>query len=240
MSPNIITMASGIDVEKVQHWGSDQMVCQAARVSAARDHVVSDPERDRKLIKLLLAEGHHVPFEHCGITFRIEAPIFVIRHLVKHRIASMSELSGRYAVMKPKFYTPSTYRPLTQEGNPMEYNIYAGGGDQDKSHYIRKQRVELFQKIWDEYIEQVNELGVPREVAREILPLAMYSSVYFTINLRSLFNLLQLRTARQMGDEDSTPQLETAMMARKMEDIFANHFPMTYDAFVGAYGQPSE
>ena len=41
------------------------------------------------------------------------------------------------------------------------------------------------------------EAGIAREVARVVLPLTIYSSMYVTVNARSLMNFLSLRTKRE-------------------------------------------
>jgi thymidylate synthase (FAD) len=73
--------------------------------------------------------------------------------------------------------------------------------------------------------------GVAREVARIVLPLNIYSSMYVTVNARSLMNFLSLRTKREGTHFPSFPQREIEMCAEKMEDIWAELMPLTYAAF---------
>ena len=75
------------------------------------------------------------------------------------------------------------------------------------------------------------EAGVAREVARIVLPLTIYSSMYVTMNARSLMNFLSLRTAREDAHFPSFPQREIEMCAEKMEEIWAGLMPLTHAAF---------
>ena len=77
------------------------------------------------------------------------------------------------------------------------------------------------------------EAGVAREVARIVLPLTIYSSMYVTMNARSLMNFLSLRTKREGSHFPSFPQREIEMCAEKMEEHFAELMPLTYAAFNG-------
>jgi len=73
--------------------------------------------------------------------------------------------------------------------------------------------------------------GVAREVARAVLPVTLYSSMYVTMNARALMNFLSLRTSREGSHFPSYPQREIEMVAEKMEAEFAKLMPITYGAF---------
>ena len=75
------------------------------------------------------------------------------------------------------------------------------------------------------------EKGVAREVARAVLPVSIYSSMYVTINARSLMNFLSLRTTREGTHFPSFPQREIEMVAEKMEELWAEKMPVTYECF---------
>ena len=75
------------------------------------------------------------------------------------------------------------------------------------------------------------DAGVAREVARIVLPLNTYSSMYVTMNARSLMNFLSLRTKVEGSHFPSFPQREIEMCAEKMEDLWATLMPMTHSAF---------
>ena len=63
--------------------GTDLSVVNAARVSYSKEKLEFDG-KDEKLIKYLAEHEHWSPFAHASMQFRIKAPIFVARQLVKH------------------------------------------------------------------------------------------------------------------------------------------------------------
>ena len=73
--------------------------------------------------------------------------------------------------------------------------------------------------------------GVAREVARIVLPLTIYSSMYVTVNARSLMNFLSLRTKRDDAHFPSFPQREIEMCAEQMETAWQGLMPLTHAAF---------
>jgi thymidylate synthase (FAD) len=75
------------------------------------------------------------------------------------------------------------------------------------------------------------EAGVAREVARIVLPVNIYSSMYVTMNSRALMNFLSLRTKREGTHFPSFPQREIEMCAEKMEDAWAKLMPLSYESF---------
>ena len=75
------------------------------------------------------------------------------------------------------------------------------------------------------------DAGVAREVARVVLPVSTYSSMYVSMNARALMNFLSLRTAREGSYFPSYPQRELEMVAELMEAEFAKLMPLTYAAF---------
>ena len=83
---------------------------------------------------------------------------------------------------------------------------------------------------YESYVKML-EAGVAREVARVVLPVATYSSMYVTMNARALMNFLSLRTSREGSHFPSYPQREIEMVAEKMEAEFAKLMPLTYGAF---------
>ena len=81
------------------------------------------------------------------------------------------------------------------------------------------------------YYQDIISEGVAREVARAVLPVNTYSSMFVTMNARSLMNFLSLRTTREGTAFPSYPQREIEMVAELMEEIFAEKMPVTYATF---------
>ena len=223
---SVVTFRSDMTVDLIQQMGDDSSVVRAARVSSGS--VSLSGEKDKGLINYLMRDRHGSPFEHNAFTFYIEAPIFVFREFQRHRIASYNEESGRYKQLEPVFYVPSEERKLLQVGKPGAYTFEPGNEHQT---YITNRLIS--EGSVDAYgaYEHLLEEGVAREVARMLLPLNIYSSMYVTINARSLMNFLSLRSEEQ-GTYPSFPQHEIAMVANKMEQFFSGFMPITYKAFI--------
>ena len=99
-----------MEVTLVDKMGTDLSVVNAARVSYAKTKEVFD-DKDEKLIKYLAEHEHWSPFAHASLQFRIKAPVFVARQLVKHQVGLVwNEVSRRYVDDAPEFFTPSSWR----------------------------------------------------------------------------------------------------------------------------------
>jgi thymidylate synthase (FAD) len=225
-----IKFRTDMTVELVDSMASDASVAMAARVStiSGSHDAVADPDKDSGLINYLMRDRHGSPFEHNSFTFYIEAPIFVFREFMRHRIASYNEESGRYKELKPVFYVPHTERPLVQVGKPGAYTFEQGDYAQ-----VMMVQAQIMRTNDDAYLsyKRMLKAGIAREVARMVLPVNIYSSMYVTMNARSLMNFLSLRSLNQ-GTYPSFPQEEIAMVADEMEAIFAEVMPITHGYFV--------
>ena len=116
-------MVSGVNtlkVDLIDKMGSDLSVVNAARVSFAKKSNWDDipfaegnvlKDSDARLIKYLAKHNHWSPFAHASLQFRVKAPIFVARQLVKHQVGLVwNEISRRYVDSEPEFYVPKVWR----------------------------------------------------------------------------------------------------------------------------------
>ena len=228
-----VEFRSDVTVQLVRSSANDSDVLFAARVSTQGEQSLEGSaadatDRDKGLINYLMRDRHGSPFEHNSLTFYVQAPIFVFREFQRHRIASYNEESGRYKELSPVFYVPGPDRNLIQIGKTGSYDFIPGTAEQtalveQESRSASIQAYEAYQRML--------EAGVAREVARIILPLNIYSSMYVTMNARALMNFLSLRTKREGTHFPSFPQREIEMCAEKMEDFWAELMPYTYAAF---------
>jgi thymidylate synthase (FAD) len=223
---------SDVTVELVKHNASDRDVLWAARVSTAGEQSLEeldkDPERSKGLINYLMRDRHGSPFEHNSMTFFISAPIFVFREFHRHRVWSYNEESGRYRQLEPVFYVPGGDRKLVQEGRPGKYVFVPGSDEQHK--LVTESMEQSYRQSYAAYQEML-AAGVAREVARAVLPVGLFSSMYATCNARALMHFLSLRTTNDAATTPSFPQREIEMVAEKMEAAWAELMPLTYAAF---------
>lgn len=226
-----IEFRSDVTVELMKHNASDFDVIWAARVSTQGARIGSETLADRRsgLINYLMRDRHGSPFEHNSMTFLISAPIFVFREFMRHRVGwSYNEESGRYRELDPVFYVPDADRKLVQVGKPGAYTFEHGTPDQLEGV---TNTLEVGYKIAYAYYQSMVADGVAREVARSILPVGIYSSMYATCNARSLMHFLGLRTQHELAKVPSFPQREIEMVGEKMEAEWAKLMPITYEAF---------
>jgi len=230
-----IRFRSDVTVELVRSSAHDSDVLFAARVStqgeqtleAAQDSDI-DTSRSKGLINYLMRDRHGSPFEHNSMTFYVQAPIFVFREFMRHRIASYNEESGRYRELNPVFYVPGPDRNLVQVGKAGAYDFLPGSAEQTE---LAVSEAKAQATAAYESYQRMLDAGIAREVARIVLPLSIYSSMYVTMNARSLMNFLSLRTKREGTHFPSFPQREIEMAAEQMESFWADLMPLTYAAF---------
>ena len=223
-------------VELIRSSASDADVLFAARVSTQGEQTLEGAQardtevgaRDKGLINYLMRDRHGSPFEHTSLTFYVQAPIFVFREFMRHRIASYNEESGRYRELRPVFYVPGEDRKLIQVGKPGAYEFEDGTAEQ--TALVVQETMAVTRAAYESY-QRMLEAGVAREVARIVLPVNIYSSMYVTMNSRALMNFLSLRTKREGTHFPSFPQREIEMVAEKMEDFWAKTMPLTYESF---------
>ncbi len=205
-------------VELVSVMGDDLTVVRSARVSTGSGS--KGPERDRRLVEYLMRNRHETPFEHVVFTFHVKCPIFVARQWFRHRIASYNEKSGRYSEMSYEFYEPSKVR--IQHPKDRQMSLENNGRVDEVA--VRRMISEVYDHSYDVY-KKLLEMGVAREMARIVLPLALYTEFYWTVNMRSLMNFLSLRA-------DSHAQWEMQRYALAVARFFERCCPWSYEAFL--------
>lgn len=226
-----IQFRSDFDVDLIESCGSDELICKAARVSTLGADSIESTE-SAGLINFLLSNRHGSPFEHGLMMFRISAPIMVWREFMRHRIGfSYNEESGRYKELSPCFYIPPPHRNLVQVGKPGHY-VFVPGEEHDRDA-LHTALEYSYDAAWHSYSKML-EIGIAKEVARLVLPVATYSTAYVTCNPRSMMSFLSLRTKNEDSLFPSYPQWEINEVANKMEEHFSYLFPITHAAFNAA------
>ena len=204
--------------ELVQVCASDLMVVNAARVSFNRESEELG-DKEKGLINFLMKNHHGTPFEHNMFTFRVEAPLFVQREQMRHRIGhSYNEWSGRYAKMDPKFYVPSYVR--TQVGGPYDFEEVNG----DAANVFRIHLEKTYRALYMEY-ERALRQDVAKEQARYFLPVSTYTKYFWTCNARSLMHFVGLRN-------HPNAMFEIAQVAKSAENSLIDHMPETASRYV--------
>ena len=195
----------------------DHAIVEAARVSYGQK--LKTFEEDEKLIKYLLRHSHTSPFEQVRFKFHIKAPIFVQRQWIRHRTASVNEISGRYTNMKGEFYIPDFISSQSNNNKQASESIIT-----DK--HIKDQFDEYMRNSIEQYSKYTNLIrnGVSRETARIGLPLNMYTEFFWNIDLHNLFNFIRLRDS-----PDAQPEIRD--YAVNIKDMIRSLCPISINAF---------
>ncbi len=208
-------------VALVENMGNDLSVVRNARVSYdAEWRAGEDAGKDEKLIHYLVKNGHTSPFESVQFTFDVKAPIFVFRQWHRHRTWSFNEISARYSVLPSEWYVPELDQITTQHSSnkQMRTNEQNENASQINS-IIDNQNSDAYAKY-----EKLIELGTPRELARSILPVGMYSHMFGTIDLHNLMHFLRLRLHEHA-------QYEIRVYAEAMLKLIEPIVPISVAAF---------
>jgi thymidylate synthase (FAD) len=206
----------------IDHMGDDLRIVNSARVSYGKESSFVGPS-EIGLIKYLMKNSHGTPFEMVAFTFKVTTSIAVAREWMRHRIGSFNEISTRYVEMEPNFYYPNREDIRHQVGKPGHYVMETIGSDIG-AHLISTIMEDAYLDAYEKYT-QLLELGVAKELARNVLPLGLTTEFYWTVNLRSLFNFLELRT-------HETALKEIRIEAQQVEDLIKDLVPVAYEAWV--------
>lgn len=201
--------------------GDDLSVVNAARVSFATRRTEMD-DKDVGLIKFLMKNRHGTPFEHNMFRFHVKCPIFVAREWFRHRIGSFNEWSGRYSQLEPDFYVPAAPQVRSQVGKPGSYTFEPVFEEQ--AQRVQRELQMCYNSCYELY-ERLLGQGIAKEVSRLVLPVAIYTQFYWTVNARSLMNFLSLRTAE-------AAMWEIRQYALTIEQRFNEVMPVTAAAFM--------
>lgn len=236
---NVVTYRNWFRADLEEVMGSEKYICRVARVqeplptNSTGFYDGPSYDRDTGLLEMLMRDRHGTPWESAVLRWYIETPIFLNREFFRHRIASYNETSARYRELEPVFYLPPPERPLVQTGKPGAY-AFSEGGPEMHDLVMDTQR-QAYQVAWAAYQRQL-KAGVAKEVARNVLPVSVYSPFYVTMNLRAFFNFLSLRRKTDDTTVPTFPQWEINRLAGLMEDQAIGHFPRAMRLF-NKYGR---
>jgi thymidylate synthase (FAD) len=232
---------SPIMVNIIKHSGDDKTIVDSARVSLASLDEMNDRnvsvsrecnDRDQKLIKYLAEHNHMSPFEHCHMTFWVEAPLYIARQHMRHRTWSYNEVSRRYTSDNIRIYEPEGFRNQAESNrqastdevtDPIVKVIH--GSTQTYMTAASTIVAETNQELMKVY-SALLEAGVCREQARGVLPQSMMTQYYATVNLRNLAAFIKERISIDA-------QYEARELARQMLALAKEHYPLAMQALIG-------
>lgn len=238
-----------MQVDYIDHMGSDLSVVNAARVSFHKesDWVYEDVEevdldsrtitqykkpiglqdRDKKLINFLARNGHWTPFGHTAITVRVKAPVFVRTQCFKHKVGFVeNEVSRRYVKEEPEFFVPAHWRSAPE-------NSKQGSGKETIAELrtARQSVDDVYSKLLDISSQLYNDMidsGVAPEQARMVLPQSMYTQWYWTGSLIAFARFYNLRSKPDA-------QQEIQDVAEMIRPIISELYPVSWKALTNEH-----
>jgi|TARA_B100000768_G_C11278531_1_gene377225 thymidylate synthase (FAD) len=206
-----------MNVELIDTMGTDLTVVNAARVSYSKTKDAFDVVKDEKLIKYLAEHNHWSPFAHASLQFRIKAPIFVARQLVKHQVGlAWNEVSRRYVDFPPELYKPETWR-----GRPK--NSKQGSDGEIKLDQTIEYSMESAMESCLITYNTLLDKGVAPEQARMVLPQSMMTEWYWSGTLYAFSRICNLRCKPDT-------QKETRDVADMINRLCDSKFPRSWKA----------
>lgn len=156
----------------------------------------NDTEKQEAFLRNIMKAGHESVIEHECLTFKIITDRAIANQIVRHRIASYSQLSTRYVdhsnleVILPKGMTET-------EAFQFKYALAV---------------------IEDNYKNLINA-GVHKDIARGLLPQCTATELVMTMNLRELRHFLKLRLDKHAHEG-------IREVAKGIYDIMKERFPV--------------
>ena len=247
-------------LEVIEHWGSDERIVEAARMSTQKGFlgwgpiVTDEPCKaytgcagstcricggdgkhrqpgDEKLLRYLMQNRHETPFEMAGMVIEVQAPIMVFREWHRHRTQSYNEMSARYAPLPAVDYLPTVDRCLTVNGANKQANAVKGAAE-----LTHESALAWLEKLADHYQRSESlyqdglSAGVPKELARLALTFGRYSRMRASANLRNWLAFLTLRS--DVVASGGAAQWEIRQCANAVADLISQNFPRTYELFL--------
>jgi thymidylate synthase (FAD) len=206
-------------VRLIDHMGDDMTIVRSARVSYNAEP--RGDGSDAKLINYLMKNRHTSPFEAVSFLFEVKAPIFVFRQWHRHRTWSFNEVSARYTELPEEFYTPEPDQITTQSTTNKQMRTT----EQHERASTWAQVMAMHNRTSFTMYKSMLEDGVPRELARTVLPLATYSHMFASVDLHNLFGFLRLRLHEHA-------QMEIRVYATAMLELIRPIVPVAVTAFL--------
>jgi len=226
VSPRILPMT-----KSGKKYTCDYKIPESARVSynIADSNTINikkfntTTKKNNNLLSYLMEHRHTSPSEMVVFWFKITAPIYVIRQVVRHRTASINEESARYTKLNRGFHVS----PLRIKD---KLNKQGSREIEDKDKKLHKNNIALHKKnieLCDQILRNYNSLydaGAAGEVIRATLPMGMMSTFVWKMDLHNLLHFIKLRS-------DIHAQKEIRDLSDAILKIITPYVPASIDAF---------
>ncbi|MAQ19390.1 MAG: thymidylate synthase (FAD) [Sandaracinus sp.] len=220
------------DKKLIQYLGRGMTSQELDDIIVELSNTVDQNRIEQLLWKFRRTPEHLAPFGHCYMKFRVHAPVFVARQLVKHKFLRMSEVSRRYVSSSPSFYSPDKWRGKAKN------NKQGSEGTIDLSKFNLSGEGVVSPDGWEaslmhgeyntrgtirRHYQALLDAGVAPEMARMILPQCMMTTWIWSGSLDAFANMCNLRI-------DDHAQEESRMVAQAISKEASELFPVSWEA----------
>jgi thymidylate synthase (FAD) len=199
--------------------GNDRTPAQTARTSF-RNRIERTEEEDAQLTNYLVRNKHTTPIEFCQVRLYMKMPIFVARQLVRHRTASINEVSLRYVKAAREFYVPALDRMQRKAETNKQGSSSEVVDDPGQCAFEMRRAGEICFDVYDRLLQH----GLAPELARSVLPLGTYTEWFWQNDLHNTLHMLKLRL-------DLHAQYEIRVYAQAVLDLLRPVFPTIIKAW---------
>ncbi len=182
----------------------------------SEDRITADSAKG--FVKHILSSGHHSVIEHVNISVRFICDRGITHELVRHRLASYSQESTRYANYSKNIFSReiTVIKPLFWSEDSSEYMEWKATMEQSEKSYMR-----------------LIELGARPEQARSVLPNSLKTEIVMTCNVREWRHILELRCSKA-----AHPQIREIMLPLLTE--FNEKLPVLFEDIYEKYKEDLE
>lgn len=195
---------------------AEKTIAHCARVSNPKNQ---DSNNYSKLLRYCIQHGHWSIFEMANMVVEINTTRGIAAQILRHRSFSFQEFSQRYA--ETNLLEEVEVPELRGQDNKNRQNSLDNISDTDKITWSRiiEDHFRKSQYIYDEMLK----VGVAKECARFVLPLATPTRMYMNGTVRSWIHYINLR-------ESNGTQKEHMDVALMCKDIFIKQLPVVSEA----------
>lgn len=194
---------------------AEKTILYIARVSSNQDN------EDPGLLRYLIRHGHWSPFEMANMVVEINTTRAISAQICRHRSFSFQEFSQRYAEVQSV-----TMHLGRKQSSKNRQSSTDDLGEAEQKEWIELQR-ETFSIAHENYVRAL-EIGVAKEQARFLLPMASDTKLYMNGTLRSWIHYLDENNPGARTNEHV--QQEHREIALQIKDIFTRNFPLISEA----------
>lgn len=209
-----------MEAKLLDFYGSDDFICDVARVSHAKEAKNFTKEQNTKLLHFLAEHNHVSPFHHPVITLRMKAPVPIRTQCFKSKIGfAENEESRRYISSRPELFVPGYFR------SKPEGSIKQGsGGIHPRSDRWLDVYTTYCTEMIDTYMDALED-GIAPEQARFFLPQGVEVNWIWTGSLAAYARYYNLRSVKDA-------QGESRDLADEVSKLIEPLFPVSWKALV--------